>query len=308
MKIEREDGPDLGEAVRDGLHALVHGRPAPRSEEERLLTQRDARRRRMRGHWNAYISVIGGLGIINLVTWILFGAAVPWVIFPAAAWGIGVGMHALNYRGWTQDHAARIAAAERALGRLPPGAAPLALAEGPPAEPDPWADMIARCRDAVDRAAGALESVDHPAQDLDATHADLEEGLERVERLAEGAGRIRRALETIAPAGLEGLAQQVAELDAAINAAKDDALRAVHLENRALLVARRAKVEALVAEQDRMMANARGFLLATENLHLDAAGLGNGALDGQGSLTAPIRRLGEEVDVLRKVEAELRRL
>ena len=134
------------------------------------------------------------------------------------------------------------------------------------------------------------------------------EGLERIEHLAEGANRIRRALDTIAPGGLEALDAQIAQSEVRINETDDESLRTARHENRALLVARRAKIEKLVAEEKRMLANAQGFLLATENLFLDTAQLNLRANDSSVRLSAPIQRLNEEVDLLRKVEAEIKRL
>jgi len=307
MKIERREGGDLVEVVRDGLHALVHGGGPPQSEEERLLDRRDTRWRRLRGHWHAYLSVMTGLGVLNLVTWLVFGVAVPWVLFPAAGWGIGLGIHALNHNGWMNDHEAALEAAEVKLGRrLPSGAPVAALPPGDAAPPSAWDRVLAECRAAVDKTLDALTHLDHPAQDVERTHADLEEGLERIERLAEGAARIQRALAAIAPAGLDGLDAQIRAVDADINQATDERLRAVQHENRALLVARRAKVQALVADEARMLANAKSFLLATENLHLDTARLGQDSLSDEGELVAPIRRLDEELEILRKVDSELR--
>lgn len=304
MKIERDNSRDLAEIVRDGIQALVHGQPPEKSPEARLVAQRDRKRRSFRSHWHAFISVMSGLGVLNLVTWLLGGLNFPWMIFPMAVWGIGMGMHALNYRAWTQDHAAQLRAAETALGLLPPGQAPLLMEAGPPAS-DPWSRLIQQCRTAVDRTSDALAALAHPAQNIEMTMVHLEEGMEKIERLAEGAARIQQALGEIAPGGLSDLDAEVTQIERSINAAADPGLREVHHANRTLLVARRAKVQALLSDQERMMANARGFLLATENLRLDTARIGNDALASGAHLTAPLERLSEEVDVLRRVEAEL---
>ena len=100
VKIEREDASDLAVALREGLEVLVHGADAPQDPETRLLAKRDGKRRRLRNHWYAYSSVMAGLAVLNLVTWLVFGLAVPWVLFPAAGWGIGMSIHALTHRAW----------------------------------------------------------------------------------------------------------------------------------------------------------------------------------------------------------------
>ncbi|MEL6189980.1 MAG: hypothetical protein AAFU79_35595, partial [Myxococcota bacterium] len=85
-------------------------------------------------------------------------------------------------------------------------------------------------------------------------------------------------------------------------------LREVQMANRALLVARRDKVNALHADHDRMYANAQGFSLALENIALDAARLGQGEAQEPLALSEPIARLEDEVRILSEVEAELRKL
>jgi hypothetical protein len=307
MKIERKNAPDLSEVVRDGIEALVRGRPAPKTDEERLLAHRDKKRRSFRGHWHAYVSVMGGLGIMNLVTWLLVGIPFPWVLFPVAMWGMGFGIHGLNYRAWVKDNASAVMAAESALGLLPPGQPNFQLEAGP-LELDPWQQLIQECRTAVTRTGEALSSLDHPAQDIDGTIAHLDEGLEKIERLAEGAARIDHALAEISPGGFEVLQQSIEDVEASINGASDSALREVYHANRTLLVARKAKVQALLSDRERMMANAKGFLLATQNLRLDTARIGSDELGKSSQLTAPLERLSEEVEILRKVESELSRL
>jgi hypothetical protein len=131
--------------------------------------------------------------------------------------------------------------------------------------------------------------------------------MRNVERLAQGAETIRRALAEIAPQG--GLSAEIDALDARINAASDERLRQVYLANRSLLQARRAKVAALVSERERMFASAEGFLLAAQNVRLDAARIGAGHVPAlSATLTETLDRLSSEVNILRQVEAELETL
>lgn len=158
------------------------------------------------------------------------------------------------------------------------------------------------------RAGDAIDRLNHPAQDAAATLSHLDQGLQKVERLAEGAAWIDRALEEVSAGGLEALEESIGEVDSRINGTFDDELREVYHANRSFLVARRAKVQVLLSDRERMMASARGFLLATQNLRLDTAHMGTNKIEDFGQLTAPLERLSREVETLRKVELELSHL
>ncbi len=297
MKIRRSN-------LLDVVHEALGGKQTEQSPQERLIAERDERQRQWRGHVHSYLSVNAGLFVMNLVMAVLSGQFVPWFVFPLLGWGISVGIHTLNHRGWLYEHRVPIAAAEATLGIAAPSTVPL-LTSGPLAPPDddPWPALLAACEDAVARARSLIGEV-HPAA-IDAV-ADLKEGLNTIERLADGAERIQSVLDGLAPGGRDGLDGQIANLDRRINATDDEALRDAHLANRALLLARRAKIDALRADQARMLAKAQGFLLAVENLHLDAARLGGP--DEPDALSEPIHRLTEEVQILRQVDHELKRM
>ena len=281
------------------------------SFEEDLLAERDERHEQWRGHLHSYISVNAGLLVMNVVMAVLSGTVFLWSIFPLIGWGIGLGIHTLKHRAWMVDHADELETAETRLGRITAPkpkpkakpAQPLRLRSPAKNNPDPWPALLAAARQAVERAKGLVTEV-HPA----ATGAvrDLASGLEHVEKLAEGAKRIRRLLEELSAGGSDGLEQQIQALDIRIGETTDENLREAHLANRALLIARRAKIEALRTDSDRMLAKAQGFLLAVENLHLDAARLSGP--EGSDTLSAPIQRLTEEVQILRSVDAELQQM
>ena len=294
MKIRRTN-------LLDVVHDALAGPRDDRSPEELLLAERDERQRQWRDHLHTYISVNSGLIVMNLVMATFAGSLVPWFIFPAIGWGMGLGAHGLNHRAWMSDNRAQITAAETKLGIAPPSTRLLNAPEE--ADLDPWEQLLVSCDEAVRRAKTLLGEV-HPA----ATGAvvDLEEGLATVERLAAGAERIETVLEGLAPQGRKGLERQIAKLDQQITQTEDAGLKEAHLANRALLISRRAKLEALIADRDRMFANAQGFLLAVENLHLDAARVGNPEMPD--ALSAPIDRLTEEVQILRRVGDELKRV
>ena len=283
----------------DVVQNAISGTSSPPSPEEQLIAERDRRQQEWQSHLHSYISVNAGLLVMNLVTATISGAMVPWAIFPMLGWGMGLGIHMLNHRAWEMSNREAVRSAEEQLGIAPPPQAHL-LTSG--SDDDPWPDLLMSCEAAVVRARALMTEV-HPA----ATEAltDLQDGLATVERLAESADRVQQVLDGM-QTGPRQIDTQIAALDKKIGNIQDDALREAELANRALLVARRAKIDALHADRDRMLAKARGFLLAVENLHLDAARLsGPDASDG---LSAPIHRLTEEVEILRSVDAELKQL
>ena len=238
---------------------------------------------------------------MNVVTGILSGTFVPWFLFPMLGWGMGFGIHTLNHRTWVAMNRQRVIEAETKLGITPPAPVPRLSAGASVAPHDPWAQLLADCDAAVERAKSLVEEI-HPA----ATDAvvNLEDGLATVARLADGAERIQDVLNSLAPDGSSGLERQIAELDQRISETSDASLREAHLANRALLLSRKAKLEALQADQDRMFAKAQGFLFAVENLHLDAARVAGP--EATELLSAPIHRLTEEVQILRRVDLELK--
>lgn len=302
---------DIFDSVREGISSLFRDE---RSPEVKLLARRDRKRRGVRNHRNAYLVVNGGLGTLNLIIGLVMGWTFPWALFPAVFWGMGLSLHALAYRNWARDHADAIADAERKLGRLPPGQAYKSLpapkdapvVEGVTIRDREWIQILAKAEQAIARAREALDDVDQNAATTEEIRVQLENGLANIEQLAAGAERISEALAEIAPDGPSGLDQEIGEVDRKINAADDEQLEEVFLANRSMLIARKKKLEALDGERARMKANAEGFLIATENVRLDVAGLGSDEAPKAKALTEPAQRLTEEVEILRKVEAELK--
>lgn len=294
-----------GKCVRDRLAANAAARErAKPSAGELLLMKRERKRRRLRSHTHSFVSVILGLAVINVITGLASGAFFPWVLIVAASWGMGLSMHAMGFRSWVKDNERSLRAAEAELGVDPPQLATPQRA-GLPVYGDPaWEALLARCRAAVASAQAALADA---GSDRDTTER-LKVGLTDVERLAAGAEKVRRALAEIAPEGAS-LDGEIARLDGRINAADDERLRGVYLANRTLLQARKAKVTALRAERERMAASAEGFLLAVENVRLDAARIGAGHLPAlSAALGDTLDRLSTEVSILRQVEEELETL
>lgn len=288
--------------------------------EARLVNAWRKRREDWRGHWHAYLAVNAGLFALNGVMAVGLGVTVPWFLFPAVGWGMGLAVHTLDYRAWVNDRREEIEAAAKKVGVVfePPGPlltlpSPLSLPERvgaalprpelpPPTPEDPrWTDLLTRCRTAADRAEAAFQAL--PGQGKDARQ-QLKVGLEGVARLAEGAVRIQAALGELGAAGSD---EEIAALDESLVRTTDPRLREVQIANRSLLLARREKIRALGDDHERMYANAQGFSLALENIALDAARLGQTDAEPL-ALSEPISRLADEVRILGEVEAELRKL
>ncbi len=279
--------------------------PPPMSPDERIIAEHRLRERKWRGHIHAYLAVNGGLLMMNGLTTILSGVFAPWSLFGLFGWGIGLTIHTLNHRLWVQQNRTRVLAAEAALGiGRDELHAPLTRGiAAPVSADDPWPALLASCKEAVDRTQKILAEV-HPAA-INA-QTDLTEGLASVRKLGAASERITSVLATLAPDGSSGLDQQIEALDCTISEIEDEGLKETHLANRALLVARRAKIDALRKDRDRMLAKAQGFLLTVENLHLDAARLTDA--ESAEALSAPIGRLTEEVEILSRVDQELKQL
>lgn len=267
---------------------------------------RDRKRRGWRGHLNAYASVNAGLFLIDMLT-----GAHMWSLFPLIGWGMGFGIHSLNYHGWLRDNKQRIAAAEQELGRTERIAMPPALQGPTPAKPAPvldpaWDELLCRARALVETTKETLRSKTLDGLDRDTLSRDLDEALGDVESLAKGALRLRQVLEEISPGGVAPLAGKISDLDVRLRNAGDQRLVDVYTTNLNLLRARREKVLQLERELQRMQASAEGFLLSVENLRLDAARLDAGRLPQlTAGLTDPMQQLSREVDILREVEREL---
>ncbi len=297
----------------------------------RLLRKFRAQRAGWLGHLRSFIGVNLGLAGINVLTAIADASFYPWFLYVTASWGIGLLIHGLNYRGWVRDKERSIEQAEAIVGAsryeddlmlLPPAAkdqdetpalgasaeeeAPaLPAGEGEP-ETDEWSGLIASCREAVDEANRALDEAELEEEVSAATRDQLAQGLRTVEVVQRGARAIGEAIRAVAPKGSDSLNGELSALRARIDAASDERLKGVYEANLSLLEARRKKLDALMAEEERMRATVDGFLLAAQNVRLDAARLGAGHVPGRLSdLGDSLERLDQEVEVVRQVEAEL---
>lgn len=288
---------------REGMFAKVWRwlRRRPLTPEEKLRRLAIAKRRAWRKHKRAYIAVNGGLFAINVITATLGNEFVPWSFIVMAVWGIFFVLHGFGYRAWREDHADELAA----VGVDPddpvtPRAPALALART-----SEWASLVERCRRAVEAAEKQLRGIDTEDGGGAGSRLELRRGLADIERLARGAERLEAALAEVSP-GVAEIDAELARLDATIEATADLKLRAVYQNNRELLAARRQRLAQFDAELMRMRATAEGFLLATENIRLDAARIGAPRLhEYEVNLREPLRRLDDEVEVLEQVEAEL---
>lgn len=303
---------DLAEQGVEGLFAglrRLFGKP-DLPAHKRLLIAARKRRKAMRNHAAAYVSVNAFLALVNVLTF-QFGPQVLWFLFPAGAWGVGLAMHYFTYRGWLSDNRQALLQAESLVsGRealLPETSRPTSVpAEQLPADPE-WDSLLARVAPSLDAAERELGSLGPAGKDA---LERLRAGKADVERLLVGERRLRAALHTLAPGGAVTVDRKIAELDRRLLGTHDERLRSALQSNRALLDGISARVTAIANDRERMRAAIEGFVLTAQSLHLDAARLGAGraSLDAMGTLSEPIQRLAQEVEILREVEAEMARI
>ncbi len=319
------DSLDLGELEAD---ALAPSRPTHREIAYGLLKQFRKRRASWRGHFHSFIGTNLGLAAINVLSMIGVETFYPWFLYVTAGWGIGLVIHGLSHRGWVKDHTRAIEQAEDYLGvsRLEGDVLPMPLGdtekqealkphtEETPALPEHEGSgdstpLLDECLTAVDAAKRAIGEAGAENEACEAAEEQLDEGLRTVEVIERGLSSIRTAIRAVAPDGLDALDREIAALDNRISAASDERLKGIYGANHRLLEARREKLRALSNEEERMKATIQGFLLAAQNVRLDAARLTAGSLPGNmSSLGDSLDRLNQEVEVIRQVEIELETL
>lgn len=286
-----DDGADIFALVRRELETLL----APEddtSREAKMLRRWERKRRALRGHARSFFVVNGFLFLLWLTLAASVGVWFPWFVFPLLGWGMGMTMHALGYRSWERDHLPELQRARERLGLLPP-----------PAGESSWDRLEARCQAAVAEARAALEATPGTV-DAGPLLAQLAEGEARLTELLRNARAVDQTLGGVTPGGVPSVDRAIATVDAEHARATEPRTRSALEQKRALLISRRAKVEALRAEQTRIEATAEGFLLAAENARLDALRFTRDAAE-RTELDAALSRLHEELDVLEKVHREL---
>lgn len=276
-------------------------RRRPLTAEEKLRRLAIAKRRAWRRHKRAYLAVNGGLFAINVVTSTLAGEFVPWSFIVMALWGIFFALHGFGYRAWRDEHGDEL----RSVGIDPDEPAAPNTPALTVARTSGWVALVERCRRSVEATERQLRGVDTESGGGGESRLALRRGLADIERLARGAERLETALAEVTP-GIAEIDHELGQLEAKIQTTSDLKLRAVYQNNHELLVARRQRLAQFEAELARMRATAEGFLLATENIRLDAARIGAPRLhEYELGLREPLRRLDDEVEVLEQVEAEL---
>lgn len=311
------ESESLVSLAEDGVRAVLEsmrqafGRSKP-SPAARLLAKRAAKRRAWRNHAWAYSLVSVFLLGVNALTWAMAGGGIEQIWWPYAAggWGIGVGMHWVNYRGWLRDHRKQLAAAEmdyaEETGLLPENDSTDARTDAGP--PDPERDALAaRVTTAMSAASTELQKLGPRGA---AALAELERARRDMDRLFEGDRRLQAALCALAPRGVPVLDQEIAALDAKIVRAQEPRLRRAYESNHAMMVGLATKARAIAEDRERIRVVIEGFCLAAKGLHGDAARLGasSSSFVDTSALQDPARMLSEEVEILREVEAELERL
>jgi len=285
-----DESSDFLSLVRRELGAWLE--PEDTSKEARLLRRWDRKRRALARHTRKYVVVNGFLALLWLSLAVLVGARFPWFVFPLLGWGMGYTMHVLSFRAWTKEHRSELEAARQKLGLTPP-----------PAGESSWDRLESRCREAVAAAHAALDAAQGGLDDA-RLRAQLREGERQLTALLRGARDIEQTLGEVAPGGVAAIDRELADVERRETEAREPRSRDIERKRQTLLASRRDKIEALQREQTRIEGSVEGFLLAAENLRLDALRLSNEPAE-RSELEQAVDGLQEELDVLEKVHREL---
>ena len=266
-----------------------------------LLVERSVRLGRLRGHFRAWGIGSGCLLGVGVLSWIL-GSGGSWVFLPIVGWGLVLALHAVTYAGWTQEHKGALAAAAESVARLPTGGILLSLPES-----SEWRRMWNQSLEAFAAADGALVRIGTRGIE---PRGDLQRGIEHVQFLLEGQARQSAALSSIYPDTPRVDDSQITEVEWKLDRAADDKLREVVQTNLQLLRDQREKVDSLRKDMDRVRETVDGFVIASQNLRLDAVRLAasDESLGSVKELRTTLSRLSDEVGIMREVEAEMGRL
>lgn len=240
-----------------------------------------------------------GCGVVFfLFNWVYPGAGIfkLWSFYPVGLWGGIVLLHAVTYVGVIQDEARALVSSGIASsqGGLSPG--DVGDADGE------WQRLQGELDRVFPMADEALVRLGEAGR---VARGELEVGLGHVKEIIGGYGRLCVALGMLSEEG-EG-DEAIMEAQWAVERTSDGRLRELYAAKLELLRSREVKVELIKGDLERIRVCIEGFLLAAENLQLDAMRFEASqemALDGS-ALMVSIERLAEEVAILREVEADL---
>jgi len=287
--------------------ARRHDRPrTPAKKEEETATGEVGLVRKFRSNFASYVSVNGGLFLLNVVT---TGIDNPWFLFPAIGWGIGL---ASQYgKLWAEGYSMRdvlspppakdslLAASQsknRPIAHIPP---PMPKAEAQ--EFGKYAEQIEQMR--KDQAA-ILQTVQKlPESDRQL----LPDVVQTVESLMERAMDLGRALN-----GMDGGmgSETVEELDARIAAIKEENGDADDDRRLELLQRQRDSLEELKNRRETVESQFESCLLAIQNVRFDLLRLRSAGVEAVitdlTSATQQARALRLDVEVAIDAAGEIR--
>ncbi len=264
------------------------------SPETKLLKKYERRTRALREHTRSFLVVNGFLFLLWLTIAVTTGVWFPWFVFPLLGWGMGYTFHALGHGSWLKDHRLELERARQVLEPSPTELPPTA---------SPWERLEARCETAAREARASLANLGR-VLDASQLEAELSDGLDKLQELVRGAQAIDEALAAVVPDGPGAVDAALGRVDRALVESDDEAAKSGLHQQRALLIERKGRIEALKAEQGRIANTAEGSVLAAENLRRDAVRMGAGGTDLV-PLQSSIQRLRDELDVLERVRDEI---
>jgi eukaryotic-like serine/threonine-protein kinase len=313
-----------GDAPRRGSVPQLPGRPPlPAStagaghaarrarREERRAARREADQpgdaggepsivRRFRAQFASYVSVNGGLLLLNIVT----GINHPWFLFPTIFWGIGV---ASQYgRLWSAGYSWRdVVSRPPARDALPPaaGGAPGRAARLPEPKTDEFGRLASQIRQMRSDRAAIAKIVERLAPAERNLLPDVQPTVEALLARAEELGRTLSQMEgSVDEHSLTRLDERIRALDGHADADTDRRLD--------LLRRQRAMLADLMQRRTQVEAQFESCVLAIQNMRFDllrlrSAGVG-AALSDLTSATQQARALSEDVQAAISAAGEIR--
>jgi serine/threonine protein kinase len=321
LERSREHPRDWGEwwderQRRPGHKRSDHGRPKPpvrQRDRDRLPAQKEEAPegreaglvRKFRSNFASYVSVNGGLLLLNVVT----GIESPWFLFPAIGWGIGL---ASQYgKLWAEGYSMRdvlspapatdsILAASQTHGG--------AVAQLPAPMPKAQAQEFGKYAEQIEQMLKDKAAILQTVQKLPESDKQLLPDVVRtVESLMERAMELGRALN-----GMDsGFGAETAEqIDARIAALKEDDVDAEDNRRLELLQRQRDSLVELKNRRGTMESQFESCLLAVQNIRFDLLRLRSAGVEtvisDLTSATQQARALRLDVDVAIDVAGEIR--
>jgi serine/threonine-protein kinase len=218
--------------------------------------------RKFRANFASYVSVNGGLLLLNVVT----GIESPWFLFPAIGWGIGL---ASQYgRLWSSGYSMRdVLNRPAAVDALPSPSKPGSHARAEPRLPEPTSGEFGRAAGQIEQMRKDQAAIARLVERLPESERDMLPDVgPTVEALYQRAVELARTLQQ-----MEGTVDNdaLADLDGRIEEIQRESQSAEKDRRLDLLRRQRATLAELVSRRDKVEAQFESCVLAIQNVRFD---------------------------------------